>query len=410
MAELRERRDDEHGLKNTENAAERQRSIEPPGAAQCYDTRRVKMSVDRPEHAVLLACAKARPDRQAVVRAAAAAPLDWPYLAAVADAHDLSPLVATNLKSSGAPVPPGVAAELDRRLVEAAAWSLSCTAQLVGVQAVLASRGIRAVAFKGPTLAVMVYSRATLRTFLDLDLLVPRRALGSVRRILAEHGYLNERNRALDGLYPPAGREDGYLPPTAGLAALEVHVAIAPWALAVQLDLDGMLARAIAIDVAGRSILTLAPEDLVLVIALHGLAHRWTFLKHVSEMDALSHLDLDWGVVADRARAARMQRILFVAMLLARDLFGTAWPADLLADAERDRHATATARERGARIFHPAPPRKINPQQWSLFLRCRERRADQLRYCTRALFAEWILKLPWDRVLRGREASGLPSP
>jgi hypothetical protein len=164
-------------------------------------------------------------------------------------------------------------------------------------------------------------------------------------------------------------------------------------ALAVRFDPDGMLARAIEVDVAGRPIPSLAPGSRLVdrgartrapVDVPENTCPRWT----------RSRTSISIGMRSARARAARMERMLFVGMLLARELFGTAWPRDLAAGARRDSHAARLARELAVKMFSPLPPRKINPQQWSLFLRCRETRADQLRYCTRAVLAEWILKLP----------------
>jgi hypothetical protein len=352
------------------------------------------------ERSFVLLCTRARLDapRAAMLRAAAEGPLDWDRVMSVVRMHGLAPLVARNLKAADAVVPDGVSAVLTRDSVEAAACALTFVSQLSGVQSLLEKHGIRAVAMKGPALAVMAYGSAALRTFMDLDVLVPRHTFRHVRRILAEDGYRTERDRFLDGLYPLAGREDAFLPREAQLARVEVHVAITPWAFDVRLDVAAMIERAQEIEVSGRRIRTLALDDLPLVGAVHGLAHLWTFLKHASEMDALSYQEIDWRVVRERARAARMRRVLHVAQLLARELYETEWSREVIEPAERDGHAVRVAQRLAARMFHARRPRRVDPQKYALVLGCRETLGEKIGYCAKAVFAEWVLKLPWDRL------------
>jgi hypothetical protein len=165
--------------------------------------------------------------------------------------------------------------------------------------------------------------------------------------------------------------------------------------LAVRLDVRDLLDRAVPVVVAGTRILTLCPEDLLLVLAVHATTHQWSFLKHISEIDAALRPDLDWDVTIHRARSARMLRMLSIALLLARDLLQAEIPASVAALALRDRGAVTLTREIVARLFAPATDSdgfSSRQRAWWLRLRCRERTSDKVRFVVRSLAWDWFIK------------------
>ena len=102
--------------------------------------------------------------------------------------------------------------------------------------------GIRAISFKGPTLAVAAYGHLGRRSSADIDLLVHPADATRVRPLLLQNGYLLPDRRKhrggslLYGLYPAAGRDDTLLPAGDWSAAVDVHVAFAYWTLGIRLD------------------------------------------------------------------------------------------------------------------------------------------------------------------------------
>jgi hypothetical protein len=79
----------------------------------------------------------------------------------------------------------------------------------------------------------------------------------------------------------------------------------------------------------------LAPEDLLLALAVHGTKHLWERLAWVCDVAALlnSRPSLDWDFVRSRARESRVERMLHLALLLARGLAGAELPERVLAEA-----------------------------------------------------------------------------
>ena len=359
----------------------------------------------RREWAVLLACARGRFDDSAGARArqSAAAGLDWEYLLALANAHRVSELVLNNLETAGVPVPGAVEARLNQRARDTA-LNLSLTHQVADLLDALESSGIRALAFKGPVLAALAYGHVGLRSFVDLDILVPRSAIREVRRVMIASGYEHDpaEHRLFDGPYPRAARDEVFRPTKAGPAKVEVHVAIPPWDLGVALDTSALLSRAVSTNVAGRSIRTLQSEDLMLALAVHGTVNVWCVVKFVSEIDAVSRLDLDWEVVIERGRQARVQRMLCTALLLAERLLETPLPPSVRALAQRDREAVVQAGDFAQRLFGP-PPSLVGVRlgvPWRI-MKTHERAVDRAGYLVRHMIYEKVL-MEWDKVTRAR--------
>jgi hypothetical protein len=85
----------------------------------------------------------------------------------------------------------------------------------------------------------------------------------------------------------------------------------------------------------GGEVKGLAPEDLLLALAVHGTKHLWERLAWVCDVAALvnSRPEPDWDFVFRRARESRVERMLHLALRLARGLLGAELPAGLLAEA-----------------------------------------------------------------------------
>lgn len=85
----------------------------------------------------------------------------------------------------------------------------------------------------------------------------------------------------------------------------------------------------------GRTVLTLAPEDALLVLAVRGGKDSWRNIRRACDMAALigSHPGLEWSAVLERAQAKGCGSIFQLASSLAHNVFGSAVP-DAIAAAE----------------------------------------------------------------------------
>jgi putative nucleotidyltransferase-like protein len=331
----------------------------------------------------------------------AATAIDWDRIVSLADTHGVTELLLDRLVTAGVNLPEPTRQMLLHRAVGVTGVNLARARQVADLLQQLRDHGVRAVSFKGPALATTAYGHLGRRLSADIDLLVHPGDAARVRPFLLRHGYqLPDRRRRragslIYGLYPGAGRDDTLLPIDANLAAIDVHVAFAHWRLGIRLDTPALLERAVNVEIAGLSIPTLCPDDLLLVLAIHGMMHGWNVLRYIVDIDAVVPLVSHWMVVLERARAARLGRALSVALLLAERAMLTRVPPEAAREIARDREAAELADLCLARLFDvEAQSRAWDPWPW--FLAFQASPLDKMRFRVRTLIYEWLLKWPWD--------------
>jgi hypothetical protein len=150
-----------------------------------------------------------------------------------------------------------------------------------------------------------------------------------------------------------------------------------------------------------ETIRTFRPEDLLLVLAVHGSKHSWSRLEWVCDVSQLlaTSPGLDWQEVWRQAVGLGVSRMLLLALRLARDLLGAALPEEMRARAYGDAAVGALARRVSARFYRGEV---IEPGivDYCLFhLRARERWRDRMQYIARRVtsttWEDWAtLSLP----------------
>src|ERR1043166_3434341 len=120
----------------------------------------------RPEQDLLLCCATTSLDdqRRARLRRLLAEKINWQYLINLAERHRLMPLLHLHLQSA----PSGTAPDAQLKLLEdrfrnSLISNLLLTSELRSLLDLFEASGIRAIPFKGPTLAVAAYGDIGLR-------------------------------------------------------------------------------------------------------------------------------------------------------------------------------------------------------------------------------------------------------
>jgi len=279
-----------------------------------------------PEFDLLLACC-ASDQKAERLQNARRGELDWERLARLADRHGVLPQVYSALAQAGEAPCAALSGlrPMYERSVHQALW---LTRELLRIIECFDGHGIRALAYKGPALAEILYGNVTSRQFADLDILVSPDDLPKVRACLAELGYeaslkLSPRE---ERAYIAAGYELVFdLGEHRNL--LEIQWRILPRFYAVDFDIERLFDRAIAVDLCGRAVRTLCPEDLMLVLCAHAAKHAWTQLSWIREIGELSKsLQLDWVAILNEAERLGICRILAVSLGLANNLLGTEIP------------------------------------------------------------------------------------
>ncbi len=343
-----------------------------------------------PGAAALLAVARPRlTDRaRATLCAELASDVDWTQLVEQALSHGLGALLCRHLTEvAGRLVPDDIAMAATAYSRDRASFTESAVAELAELVDALAASGIRTLPFKGPVFGAQAYGDPSLRVFMDLDLLIAVQDITAALAILDQLGY---RSEVAD--LPPRRLRDyhRYNGQDALFAAermpVEPHWAFAPRTLSMALDPAPLWAGAGSIDVNGRALPCVAPEDAMLIACLHGGKEQWTRLSWIADVAALmqAHV-LDWTAILERARASGLRRMVLLGARLAECLLDAALPeplpAAIIADPAVDRLA---ARVRGGLFAGSVAAPSVF--QFTGFRWCmRERWSDRLRYLSRTL-------------------------
>jgi len=205
---------------------------------------------------------------------------------------------------------------------------LAMVAELYRVLDLLRGAGIEAAAYKGPTLAVEAHGDVAAREYADLDLLVRRPDVGRSVEILSAAGYRPVRpvrETAFDLLLASGSAVE-----LEGPTHLDLHWRFTERGHAIELDLPGIWSRTRPQQVGGRTVTGLGPEDLLLVLAVHGAKHGWVRRAWAADIGGLlrAHPDLDWRATAESAQRSGVARILRLALRLAGEA-GNALPAEM---------------------------------------------------------------------------------
>jgi hypothetical protein len=253
--------------------------------------------------------------------------IDCNSLMPFAEAHGLIPLICWNLNRSE--LRPAGFEIFEERFRSEAHRSLLLTRELFRVLDVLAANGITALAHKGPALSCLLYGDLCLRSYADIDVLVAADEALRAKAALSSAGWksLDSFSAVEQRAYIRSGCEFTFRSGNGML--VELHWAVTPRFYAVDFDFARMIERATTMEVAGRLIKTLAIDDLLLVLAVHGAKHMWARFSWIVDIAAfLQTTTIDWGGVIRKSNAYGVERIVGTALIVASETCGVPLPAE----------------------------------------------------------------------------------
>ena len=245
--------------------------------------------------------------------------------------HRVVPFLAAAVRSSGVTVSEEAVASLARTHATRTAAHLRVLADLDRVGACLSESSVPFLVVKGPVLSEHLYPSPDLRTYEDLDVLIPPGSFErAVDALQAGGSLLLDRNWALTRA-DTRGQLHFQLP--IGTLA-DVH-----WHLlnrenvrdGFSITTDDLFERSREVDVGGRTVPTLDPVDTLLHVALHAAlsgGDRLIWLKDIERTLAVDRPP--WDEVIRRARAWKAGRSIAITLNRARRSLGAPVPDDAL--------------------------------------------------------------------------------
>ncbi|MGA2417190.1 MAG: nucleotidyltransferase family protein [Candidatus Sulfotelmatobacter sp.] len=335
------------------------------------------------------------------LRALLEVPVDWDGLVQMANHHGTPSLLFQNLSALRDSTPPEVLNALRQQHETNIHKSLFLARELFRILDCLSALGIEAIPYKGLALSEAYYGDMAMRQCGDMDLFVRAKDVSRIRGAVRVLGYTPRLPIPHDAedAYVASGYECTFDHP-AGRNLLELQWALQPRYYAVDFDMTGLFERAVEIAVAGRPIKTVAPGDLLLVLAVHAAKHVWGRLIWLCDIaQILRRENLNWSWIESRARADGIRRILHVTLLLANRFLETEIPAPLRSAIERDQPAQGLAEEIAPGVLSGVSYEEEKISYFRLMMRLRERRIDRLLFLTRLALTpgpgEWeSIRLP----------------
>ena len=297
------------------------------------------------EFELILGCARTRLDDGGADRLAllAGREVDAQTLLKTTGRHGLIPLLHRHCREAHAGLlSDDEWAEAEQHLRDSTRRNLLLAGELVRLLEIFQEKGIAVAPYKGPVLAAELYGNLALRPFCDLDVLIDRRDLARAEEILRAEGYAPEISLS------ESERED-WLKENCelnfngvdGLCHVELHWEILPPRFGVSLDVGAMISRSRTTAISGKTVPTLTPEDMLLVLCAHGFKHFWGRLFWICDIAQLirAHPGLDWPLVIERAEHSRCRRMLWLGLGLAAGMMDASLPANVRDAMEADRVA-----------------------------------------------------------------------
>jgi hypothetical protein len=319
-------------------------------------------------------------------------PLDWPLVVSTALGHGLLPLAAWQLSQCSDLVPSETMQGLRDRFQRNAVRNIALTRELGRILGRLEGQGIAAIPYKGPALAMLAYGDLALRHFVDLDILVRKSQVLRASRLLISDGY-----RALP--MTPA-QEAAFLDQHCEYAfgrerdgsCVELHWEIVPPEFGLPVSDWRLWDDLRSVSLLGWKVLSPSPEDLLVILCVHGSKHLWNRLGWICDVAELvrAHPNLDWPRALGRARALGAGRMVHLGLSLASQLLEADLPMAVRDQIAADRRTRAlTTRVVQWLVSGTLPPER-SLQESRFHVAMRERLRDKIQYGRRLAFTGTI--------------------
>ena len=263
--------------------------------------------------------------------------LDWDLLWRLTRTNGVTPLVYRTLSTiCPAAVPSAIHDAFRRHLQVNALLNTVLAKELVAVLDALAAKGVRAIPFKGVTLAQTAYGDLSLRECADLDLIVDQASIPQARQALWSQGY------QLTG-QDVGGKQESdepyhFFQKKNGMVAVDLQWIMARRHFGFRLDRCAFLDRLKPVHLPTRMVMGLCSEDLLILLCVHGSKHAWEQLKWTCDVAELVRRrpTLDWSRILFQADQWGCRRIVLLGLGMAKHLFGIVLPRAVLHDIESD--------------------------------------------------------------------------
>lgn len=294
----------------------------------------------RPENELLLCCSQTHLNTKnsEKTKNLLQKDIDWEYLIEIANLEGVMPLLYWNLNNI---YPEAVSQVILTRLQESfyanTSHNLALTSTLLNLLELFAANDISAIPLKGSVLAASVYGNLALRQWSDLDILVHKQDILKAKELLLTKGYetpTQTLTQELDLLefhynykfYKLNEEKNIFLELHWKIATK--HINVGGGMIPFDIDIEPFWGRLELVELSGKKVLNFSPEDLLVILCIHGAKDRWRQLKWLCDLTQLIyvHPEIDWERVIETSTNIGVERFIWLALLLVNELWEVSFP------------------------------------------------------------------------------------
>lgn len=296
----------------------------------------------RLEEQLLLGCARTVMDsRNATqIRDLLKHPIDTTYLMNIAAWHGMMPLLYCHLShESPSSLLIGDLKQLEAYFHANSFRNSLLVEELFTILHLLKKHGISAIPFKGPTLAIMAYHDLSLRQFGDLDIFVRKQDISKIKEVLMSNGYNPSRPLTATQEHIYLTYYHAYLfEKERGDVNIDLHWRVVQRTFSFPVDMDALWTRLKPVTIQNETLLTFSPEDMILLLCVHGSKHLWARLIWICDLAELirSQSDICWQKILSDATRLGCRRMVLLGLSLAHHLLDVNLPEDILITVNHD--------------------------------------------------------------------------
>lgn len=197
------------------------------------------------------------------------------------------------------------------------------TSELINTMKVLEENDIKAISFKGPTLAQLAYGDITLRQYVDLDVLVEKEEIFKIENLL--------KNKYKRALKLTSSQEDTWFKYAHDLGLIhengvniEVHWLMFDSNHPINLSKIDFFKESVKTKINNVNINTISNEKFLVYLCIHGSKHLYERIEWVCDIDRfIKTQKIDWNKVEDIIENDNSKRFFLLGLFLTRFLFNT---------------------------------------------------------------------------------------
>lgn len=351
------------------------------------------MSLDLPEVQLLLSCAHTQrsPALNESISKLCTTQINWMLLQDLSSRNGIDGLLWESLQCvDSAVVPTSVLNKLQQHYQAYILKGMISTRELFRLLQDFETHQIPVLPYKGATLAAALYSSYALRYFSDLDILIHPDNLVAAKALLVKNGYETlQVDDAQEKMNTWSDSERDFLRPD-NHVAVDLHWRLTPRFFPFEMPFEELWERRQSMILLDIPVTTLSPEDLLLVLCVHGSKECWSQLKWICDIAELlrTYPHLDWQAVEARSQMLHCRRMLLLGLKLAQDLLQAQIPPSLQMAIAQDSRLPSLSQDAIKGLFSQQITIPTSWQTTLFRLSVRDRPGDWVQYFV------WRLLIP----------------